>query len=901
MSDNKTTLNYFKNITLLAVAYYVAGKLGLLLAIPPGYATAIWPPSGIALAGILLRGYRCWPGILIGSFMVNVLTSFDASDSHALLISIILPLLIGTGASLQALVSAFLIKRHVGLPNALYRESEILKLLFIGGPLGCVINATLSVTCLLILGRISTANYAFSWVTWWIGDAIGVILILPIAFIIMAEPSRIWRKRWISVGLPLCIMFILSCAIFFYTDNLEQKKIQSEFFRQTEIITKELEGAFDIHIEVLKSIRSLYDATPKVERKEFDEFVRVALIDHKTIQALEWIPRVTDSQRASFEKAAQNDGLIDFKIVEKINGGLSPVPSRREYFPVYFAQPYMGNQVALGYDLFSDKTRREALIKSWDTGNAISSGRIRLVQETGQQYGFLIFMPVYAKGQPLETIEERHNALKGFVLGVFRIGDAINLALTHVKKDGIDFEIFDQAAAPEDRALYMSNKSEKLLPVETTRYADWAKEFSRESTINIAGRDWKIEFHPSIEFIDAHRSLHSWIVMISSLLFSGLMGAFLLVLSGRDDNLSQIIKERTNELSDVNKNLEIDIAERKKTEEALRLEQSKLKTILDAMEDGVYIVNRNCDIEYVNPVIERQFGPVEGQKCYKYLHNNDRICSWCKNEEVFAGKSVKWEWFSARTGRYYELLDVPILNLDGTTSKIAFYHDITTRKKNEDILRDYSRQLIEVQEAERRTLAERLHDNVGNTLAGINLNLDMVISQNDWSGRQVLLDRLVDAAQRITGIIRFARDVMTELRPPMIDDYGLASAVLWLSNNFSQRTGVKVDFDGESYNRHLNETVEIAIFRIAEEALVNISKHARATSVSIMLKQNPEATSLVIQDNGNGFNAQSIKYAENGVGLGIKIMHERTMAAGGILSIKSMLGRGTTVAITIPQ
>ena len=113
-----------------------------------------------------------------------------------------------------------------------------------------------------------------------------------------------------------------------------------------------------------------------------------------------------------------------------------------------------------------------------------------------------------------------------------------------------------------------------------------------------------------------------------------------------------------------------DITERKRAEENLKKEKDKFMDILHAMNDGVYIVNAEHDIEYINPVIEGSFGTVDGRKCYEYFHDLKEPCPWCKNEEVFAGRSVQWEWFYHKAGKTYDLFDTPIRNPDGSISKL---------------------------------------------------------------------------------------------------------------------------------------------------------------------------------------------------------------------------------------
>jgi integral membrane sensor domain MASE1 len=175
-------------VVVVAAAYAVTGKLGLLLAIPPGYATPIWPPAGIALAAVLMCGYRVWPGVVLGSVLVNIGTSFDTTSVVALLTSVALPTSIGVGAALQAVVGAYLVRRFVGFPSALNREREIGTFLVLGGPISCLVNATIGGATLSVGGKIPWAMSDISWWTWWVGDTIGVLIVTPLVLSWFAEP-----------------------------------------------------------------------------------------------------------------------------------------------------------------------------------------------------------------------------------------------------------------------------------------------------------------------------------------------------------------------------------------------------------------------------------------------------------------------------------------------------------------------------------------------------------------------------------------------------------------------------------------------------------------------------------------------------------------------------------------
>lgn len=115
---------------------------------------------------------------------------------------------------------------------------------------------------------------------------------------------------------------------------------------------------------------------------------------------------------------------------------------------------------------------------------------------------------------------------------------------------------------------------------------------------------------------------------------------------------------------------------------ALAAERTRLQNILDALPDGVYITNAAHDIEYINPVLEKEFGPPGERKCYEYFHGRSSECDWCKNPQVYAGQSVRWEWTSAK-GRRYDLFDMPFHNLDGSVSKLEIFHDITPIRDSE--------------------------------------------------------------------------------------------------------------------------------------------------------------------------------------------------------------------------
>jgi PAS domain S-box-containing protein len=178
-------------VLVLAAIYFGTGRLGISLAIPPGVATPVWPPSGVALAAILLWGYRVWPGIWLGSVLVNFPTLFDTSSVAAAHTSFLIVGNIGLGSTLQALLSAWLIRRFIGPENFFNRSQNVFRFIAIE-VLSCLIAPSLGVTGLCLGGRTPWPAYGNSWLTFWLGDLMGIFLVVPLVWAVIQQPRPHW-------------------------------------------------------------------------------------------------------------------------------------------------------------------------------------------------------------------------------------------------------------------------------------------------------------------------------------------------------------------------------------------------------------------------------------------------------------------------------------------------------------------------------------------------------------------------------------------------------------------------------------------------------------------------------------------------------------------------------------
>jgi len=566
----KLILSIGTKIVAVALAYYIAGRLSLLLAIPPGYVSPIWPAAGIGLAGVLLFGYRVCPGIFFGSLFVTLWSSYDSSHLETFYGSSGLACSIASGAVLQAFFGTYLIRRFVHFPNVLEGHRDILYFFLLGAPVSCLVNATIGVSTLIISGSLELEKFWFSWFTWWVGDAIGVLVFTPLILILYLNNGQIWKRRKVTIAIPLCLLFALVVLFFIKARSWEQQKIDAEFYRTSKTITTSLEKSIHKYMEVLFSTKSLYVSSDVVTKDEFSKFVNRALIQNPGIQAISWNPIVKNSDLASFEKELSLNGDGSFEFKEKNENGLIVnVKSRKEYVVVVFIEPFEKNKKALGYDVASDAIRLEALHLARDSGQPVATHKISLIQGVKKLNGLIIFFPVYINGKPDVTLEEKRNNITGYIAGVFKIEGMIETAIDEtiestnegIERDNLRICIVNHHAPTGKKIIYRSNGS--LTEQQTLDFFRKLKKKSSDLTVkpnllSFADQKWELRVQYIPAALIARHNWHVWFVLVKGILFTGILGGFLLIITGRTSIIESSIalkEEAEKELRQTQKTL----------------------------------------------------------------------------------------------------------------------------------------------------------------------------------------------------------------------------------------------------------------------------------------------------------------------------------------------------------
>lgn len=327
--------------------------------------------------------------------------------------------------------------------------------------------------------------------------------------------------------------------------DIESTAIYNNFKNDVDDKAASIVREIKLNFEVLYNLKVLFDNSKLPVSIEFQRVTKNILDRHNSIQALEWIPRVSNQERESVENARRQE-YPEFEITERHKQGLMiRAQNRIEYYPVYYVEPLAGNEAAFGFDLASNPSRLETLKLSRDTGKILATASITLVQETSNQKGFLTFLPIY-HGQS-NTVAERRDNISGFILGVYRIGDIFNRSILHTSAVGINMFLHDETVSVIDNILHIHRSSVDEILQTDFEYHKQLPEF--------AGRTWSIVATPTIGYISKRRSILPYVIFGSGLIIVIFVSIYLYLISQRSIVVKQLVQEKTKELSEANEKL----------------------------------------------------------------------------------------------------------------------------------------------------------------------------------------------------------------------------------------------------------------------------------------------------------------------------------------------------------
>ncbi|MBV8659644.1 MAG: CHASE domain-containing protein [Burkholderiales bacterium] len=560
-------------IVALAIVYYLAARLGLLLAFAQTNASPVWPPSGLALAVLLMFGRRAWPGVMLGAFAANFAV-FAANHVAAGTSVALVSLCIAIGNALEALLGQWALAHWLKVDMQLSSPVDVVRFLLVA--LLCCLVSALGGTSSLLMGGIipSAAQYAvFS--TWWLGDVTGMMIVTPLLLAWVQKPEVIWPGRamgelciaaamlalvvWLvfsgaalsGASSRLLVLLLMPCIVWcayrygqrhaslsvfiictaavlgtthgsgpFATGTLNESlltlqsfiglcsvsslllvsdiahRVKAGYLRFDTLSLREIaphwsaillglcvttvawhfiataterraHERFDAlvsdvvqrinnrlmdYAQALRSGQALLAVKPSIEATDWRKFVATLRIEQTFpgIQGLGYATYFSHAQQEKLEAAMRRQGVADYHVW--------PANDHASHVAVTYIEPLsIRNARAIGYDLSSDATRDEALIRARDSGRIALSGNVTLVQEANgeKRSGFLIFLPIYRDLLQPVTVTGRRQALSGYVYGAFRVSDFM-LDLLGDAGPNIATAIYDGPRPIPEAQMYVS-------------------------------------------------------------------------------------------------------------------------------------------------------------------------------------------------------------------------------------------------------------------------------------------------------------------------------------------------------------------------------------------------------------------------------------------------------------
>ncbi len=892
-------------VILLALGYLVLGMAGLALAIPPGYASPVFPAAGLALACLLRFGWRATPGVWVGSFLLNLL--------HAALAGTLTPLtagiaaVIAVGATAQAAAGRALVVRFQGKAwEQLEREQDAVGFLLLGGLVVGIVSATVSVSGLFAAGVIDGAQFRFTWWTWYVGDVLGVLVFAPLSLCFLWGPDRLWRERRQRIVLPMVVALGLVALVFHVAARWETAAAQGQLEDDGQAIARRIGDRLLTHREVLASLRNFVEATPGVAFPQFEQFTRLTLRDNADISALSYNDLIPDEQRPGFEEAMSRlSPLGPWQVTERdAERRLVRAGRRPDYVAVRYIVPLDANRAAVGFDIQSEPIRRKAIAQARASGGMSVTSPVRLVQERMERVGVLELLPV-STVPSAESPESPHVA--GFAVAVIKVDEMIGIATRGHVPHGLAFELVD-AGAPEGARLLFRSDGWKSPGRNAVRDAStWS------TTLRAGDQHWVLSVVITEGHLQAHRPWAAWAVGVVGLIFASLFQVLMLGTTGR----TAVIEQKN---------------------EALRANEARLllaDKVFENSGSSIVVTDPDGVVISVNPT----FALVTGYGAEEVHGQNIRVVNSGRHPPEFFRamwrtllEEHRWQgeiWNRRKNGELYlEVLTIQAVRSPegATTHYVGSFVDITERRAMEEKLATSSRL------AAMGTLVAGVAHEINNPLAGAmgaqGSAIEMVdaIRKATVGGKSIdpevlevelggLAEALADAQAGSERIARIVKDLTLLGKPDAQRARVHLAAVVeeamrWLPASVPRNAALLVEDGGAP-------DVEASPGQLAQVLINLVTNAAKAIPTGrqgrVVIRIGPGERGrarIEVADNGTGMEPDVLarifdpfyttRRPGEGTGLGLPICHSIITAHGGTIGATSVPGEGTTFRIEFP-
>jgi PAS domain S-box-containing protein len=710
---------------LLFVAYLASGFAGLYLALPPGYVTLIWPPSGVVFAACIVFGARrVWPGIFAGALSVNLIIAGNLSGLGP-------AIGIALGSTMQAVIGAYLLRQSdlaVSL-DSLSKMGSFWRIV-LGA---CLIAPVIGNTVLVSFGILDIAQVPGSMISWWLGDSLGVLVFMPIAMAII-RPEAIWSKRRTQVGIPMAAGALLCVLIYNVVATDEIDHMVGDFSDSADLVMPKLSAFGDTAARALSAMAKLTAAPDGRDPATYLKNVNSVRTGFPFFQSFNWLPLLHVDQLEQFDREMATRLGRPYK-TEPIKG--FSFPADGIVAPVALIEPLQGNVAAQGRDLLSEPVRAEAINKVRNGAAIAASGKLRLVQDLDGPGGIIIMYPV-----------KTDDGVMGIQAGVLNLRDLLKPLADLDKSQWHIKDISGNAPLAGTMDDIPSITESSVIG----KYGIFVKR-----SFKVADRDMEITFYR--KFVDFPRKTFSnpFIVIGMALFVTAALVQFMLIISADAERIEREVVLRTDELRQ-------QIAIKDAAESALRASEQQYRQLIETAQEGIWVVDDQNVIQLAN----RRIGEILGIESAELIGTNifynveaaERGNVIAKVASLRGGSATDIEIpFMRKSGaRAWGLMSIsPLFDSEQKyTGALGMVTDITRRKATEDelvIARDVAESATR---AKSRFLSNMSHE-IRTPLNGILGMLGMLKSPRSAESMKQILD-LADTSAR--HLLRLANEIL---------------------------------------------------------------------------------------------------------------------------------------------
>ncbi len=680
------------------------------------------------------------------------------------------------------------------------------------------------------------------------------------------------RRPVLVAAVTFAVVLMAALAAWRWVGDQSLRAATSRFDQNTAHITADLQREFTTGDSLLRGARSLLSVAPAADADAWRRYVAQLDLDETSsvVRALGY----ADVDAAGIARLTGGTGNV-----------AGPAAASQPVAPVTQMAPTTADAMPVGYDLASAPASRTALLHAIDTGaSALDADAAPFGDTDSNPHPRLyLYFPVYSDAGLPSTPQARRAGIKRLLVAALDTGRVFDNALARQRR--IDLQVFSGTPAT---LLYSSAAADDGL-AETTPV------IRRTDSLRVGGVPIALSYTTSGRYPRAEDEFAETTVLIAGVAAACLFGAMAFLIA-RERGGGSVATSKARSQSTLN--------------------EARMMGIIRSSMEAIITVDERQNIVIFNPMAEQVFGcsamDAVGASLSRFIPERFRA-GHQRHVEQFGVTGVSDRQmgrqrvlFGLRSNGEEFPIEASISQIrdgDGNLYTVML-RDITERVKAENAqrqsreeLRELSANLQKVREEEKTRIARELHDDLGQQLTALKMDISSVEQALETTAEPRLLQQLRGMRRLIDATVASVRRIAADLRPVMLDDLGLIPAIEWLANDFTNRYGIDVERRIEVGDTSFTPTGATTLFRIVQEALTNVARHAEATLVMLTVRVEGGVCVLQIADNGHGAN-RSPTSGEKSFGLlGIR---ERAHMLGGTVEIHTSNDKGFALTVTFP-